>query len=43
MSALFSIYGLIIGILLLFLFRKRGTKKEYMPVIVEVITEDVYS
>jgi len=43
MSALFSICGLIIGILFLFLFRKRGTKKEYMPVIVEVITEDVSS
>ena len=43
MSALFSICGLIIGILLLFLFRKRGTRKEYMPVIVEVITENVYS
>lgn len=43
MSALFSICGLIIGILFLFLFRKRGTKKEYMPVIVEVMTENVYS
>ena len=43
MSALFSICGLIIGILFLFLFRKRGTKKEYMPVIVEVMTENVHS
>lgn len=43
MSALFGICGLIIGILFLFLFRKRVTKKEYMPVIVEVMTEDVYS
>jgi len=43
MSALFSICGLIIGILFLFLFRKRGTKKEYTPVIVEVMTENVYS
>ncbi|MFN3480546.1 MAG: SoxR reducing system RseC family protein [Thermodesulfovibrionales bacterium] len=39
MSALFGIGGLIIGIFVLLLFRKRGTKKEYMPVIVEVIKE----
>jgi hypothetical protein len=35
MSALFGMGGLIVGIL--FLFRKRGAKKGYMPVIVEVI------
>jgi len=39
MSALFGMAGLIIGIVILFLFRRRGTKKEYMPVIVEVITK----
>ncbi|MDD5153136.1 MAG: SoxR reducing system RseC family protein [Desulfovibrionales bacterium] len=37
MSALFGMGGLIVGILVLFLFRKRGAKKGYMPVIVEVI------
>ena len=39
MSALLGMAGLIIGIVILFLFRRRGTKKEYMPVIVEVITK----
>ena len=40
MSALFGMSGLIIGIVILFLFQKRGTRKEYMPVIVEVIGKD---
>lgn len=40
MSALFSMAGLIIGLVILFLFRRRGAKKEYMPVIVEVIVKD---
>ena len=40
MSALLGMTGLIIGIVILFLFRRRGTKKEYMPVIVEVIIKD---
>lgn len=40
MSALLSMAGLIIGIVILFLFRRRGTRKEYMPVIVEVIVKD---
>lgn len=40
MSALLGMAGLIIGIVILFLFRKRGTKKEYMPVVVEVIIKD---
>jgi len=40
MSALLGMTGLIIGIVILFLFRRRGTKKEYMPVIVEVIGKD---
>ena len=40
MSALLGMTGLIIGIIILFLFRRRGTKKEYMPVIVEVIGKD---
>ena len=43
MSALFGICGLLMGIFVLFLLRKKGNKKEYMPVIVEVMTEDVYS
>ncbi|MDH5769023.1 MAG: SoxR reducing system RseC family protein [Nitrospirota bacterium] len=37
MSALFGMCGLIAGIIILFLFRKKGAKKEYIPVIVEVI------
>jgi len=40
MSALLGLAGLIFGIVILFLFRRRGTKKEYMPVIVEVIVKD---
>lgn len=40
MSAIFGTGGLIIGILVLLLFRKRGSKKEYMPVIVEVIKDN---
>lgn len=40
MSAVFGIGGLIIGILGLLLLRKKGTKKEYMPVIVEVIRQN---
>lgn len=43
MSALFGIFGLLMGIFVLFLLRKKGNIKEYMPVIVEVMTEDVYS
>jgi sigma-E factor negative regulatory protein RseC len=42
MSALFGMCGLIVGIIILFLFRKKGTKKEYIPVIVEVLKEDVH-
>jgi sigma-E factor negative regulatory protein RseC len=41
MSAFFGFLGLIVGIILLALFRKKGKKVEYMPVIVEVIKEDV--
>ena len=40
LSALLGMAGLIIGIVILFLFRKRGTRKEYIPVIVEVIGKD---
>jgi len=40
MSALLSMAGLIIGIVILFLFRRRGTRKEYTPVIVKVIGKD---
>ncbi len=40
MSALLGMAGLIVGIVILFLFRKRGTKKKYMPVVVEVIIKD---
>ena len=40
MSALLSMAGLILGIVILFLFRRKGAKKEYIPVIVEVIVKD---
>jgi sigma-E factor negative regulatory protein RseC len=40
MSAVLGMAGLIIGIIILFLFRRRGTRKEYIPVIVEVIGKD---
>jgi len=43
MSALFAMVGLVVGFIILFLLRKSSNKKEYMPVIVEVMTEDVYS
>jgi sigma-E factor negative regulatory protein RseC len=43
MSALFAIGGLVVGFIILFLLRKSSNKTEYMPVIVEVMTEDVYS
>lgn len=37
MSAFFGFLGLTAGIMLLALFRKKGKKEEYLPVIVEVI------
>ena len=40
MSALFGTGGLIIGLLVLFLSRKKWARKEYMPVIVEVIRKN---
>jgi len=43
MSALFAMGGLVVVFIILFLLRKRSNKIEYMPVIVEVMTEDVYS
>ena len=43
MSALFGICGLLMGIFVLFLLRKKGNKKEYMPVIVEVIQDNAAS
>ena len=39
MSALFGMFGLII-VVILFLFRRRGTREEYIPVIVEVVGKD---
>lgn len=38
-SAAIGFMGLIIGVLVLFLFRKKATKKEYLPVITEVLGE----
>ncbi len=43
MSAMFAIGGLVVGFIILFLLRKSSNKTEYMPVVVEVMTEDVYS
>ncbi len=43
MSALFSIGGLIVGFIVLFLLRKRGNKTEYMPVVVEVMQDNAVS
>ncbi len=43
MSALFSIGGLIIGFIILFLLRKRSNKTEYMPVVVEVMQNNAAS
>lgn len=40
MSALLGMAGLVVGIVILFLFRRKGARKEYMPVIVEVIGKD---
>jgi len=43
---LFLVIGAVVGTYaatILFLLRKRSNKIEYMPVIVEVMTEDVYS
>jgi sigma-E factor negative regulatory protein RseC len=43
MSAMFGIVGLLLGIFILFLLRKKGNAKKYIPVVVEVLTEDVAS
>jgi sigma-E factor negative regulatory protein RseC len=43
MSALFAIGGLVVGFIVVFLFRKRGNKTEYMPVVVEVIQDNAAS
>jgi sigma-E factor negative regulatory protein RseC len=40
MSAMLGMAGVIVGIGVLFLFRRRGTRKEYIPIIVEVIGKD---
>lgn len=40
MSAVLGMAGLIVGSIILFLFRRRGTRREYIPVIVEVIGKD---
>jgi sigma-E factor negative regulatory protein RseC len=43
MSALFAMGGLVVGFIVVFLFRKRGNKTEYMPVVVEVIQDNAAS
>jgi sigma-E factor negative regulatory protein RseC len=43
MSALFAMGGLVVGVIILFLLRKRTNKTEYMPVVVEVIQDNAAS
>jgi sigma-E factor negative regulatory protein RseC len=43
MTALFAMGGLVVGFIVVFLFRKRGNKTEYMPVVVEVIQDNAAS
>lgn len=43
MSALFSMGGLVVGFIVLFLLRKRSNKQEYMPVVAEVIQDNAAS
>ena len=43
MSGLFAMGGLVVGFIVVFLFRKRGKKTEYMPVVVEVIQDNAVS
>jgi sigma-E factor negative regulatory protein RseC len=43
MSALFAMGGLVVGFIILFLLRKRSNKAEYMPVVVEVMQDNVAS
>jgi len=43
MSALFAMGGLVVGFIVLFLFRKRGNKTEYMPIVMEVIQDNAAS
>ena len=43
MSGLFAMGGLVVGFIVVFLFRKRGNKTEYMPVVVEVIQDNAAS
>ncbi len=38
-SVALGMLGLIVGVLVLLLLRKRATKKEYLPVIAEVLGE----
>lgn len=42
-SALFAMGGLVVGFIILFLLRKRSNKAEYMPVVVEVMQDNVAS
>jgi sigma-E factor negative regulatory protein RseC len=39
MSALFGIGGLMLGIFILFLMRKKGKAKKYIPAVVEVLSD----
>ncbi len=43
MSALFAMGGLVVGFIILFLLRKRSNKREYMPVVMEVIQDNAAS
>jgi sigma-E factor negative regulatory protein RseC len=41
MSAVLGMAGLVAGAVVVFLYRRKETGKEYLPVIVEIIREDV--
>ncbi len=43
MSAFFAMGGLVVGFIILFLLRKRSNKAEFMPVVVEVMQDNVAS
>lgn len=43
MSALFAMGGLVVGFIILVLLRKKSNKTEYMPMVVEVMQDNVAS
>jgi hypothetical protein len=43
LGTFFGVWGLLIGVLLVLLYRKRRAKKIYVPVIVEILKTDVHT